>query len=731
MTSEPLSLSSPHSITEERPAAALSDPAPVSGASAASWLFVAVFGLLLASFPARYSELWAHLASGRALVHGALERVSPTWLYDVVVWGLLQTVGGVGLVAVKAGVVAGLAVVLLRLSRIEGGWLLPVACTVLAMLAVGSRAPLTPTTVSYLLLAVAARQAWRSAPDGRVWPGWWSVGLFLLWGNTDRWFLLGLAVVALIRLGRWLDEPVSGLQGFLRVLGTVAVLAAAAAANPAHLSAFPLPEELGWGSGAARQAVTSPFARAYLSSLGVSASTLAYYPLFGLGLVSFLLAAPKWEWGRFLPWAGLALLSAFQARAVPFFAVVAGPVLAWNLWDFFACRPRPSFGPRRRAVISVLVAVLAAAFLVSAWPGWLQRPPFEPRRWGIEPAVGVEQATEAVRRGYDERLWPEGTRTLHLSRETASAFTWLCPEDEGVFDPSLAKVLTATGDPRTAKDEPLWAAGIGRVVVQAADRGSRTALARLLADPDRWPLLHLEGGVVVFGHRHRWPSGPAPEDGLRGLRAAGPPTDDGPDPFRGHELDFDRLAFQPAEGEKAPPAPAAPRRWWEAFWQSAPLPSGDREDAAVLLLKAEVLREDAPRRHLAEWEAVQMTALIAAGAGWVGPAGGADAAVRLTVVHPPVPEAGEKLAPITRFTFACQQPFVLARDDSPPGLLYAAIRRPGGRCRRTRPTRTATCSWVSATAGCCRGRESECGRCSCRSWPSSARPRRARPSTAP
>jgi hypothetical protein len=626
-------------------------------------LFVALFGLLLASFPARNTELWTHLTAGRTLVRGDIERVSPTWLYDVVSFALYQTVGGFGLVAVKAAVVGGLAVVLLRLSRTGRGWLIPVACTVLAVLSVANRALLAPPTVSYLLLAVAVGGTWRTAWTGTLWPGWRLVGLFALWGNTDRWFVLGLAVVALIRVGRWLDDRSRGGKGLLRELGAVAVLTAAAAANPAHLTGFPLPTELGWGTTAAgavdlpaRPGVTSPFGRSYLAALGVTPATLAYYPLVGLGLVSFLLPRSRWRWEWFLPWVGLAGLSALQARAVPFFAVVAGPVLAWNLQEFFARRPRPSVGPPVRFVAFALTAVLAAAFLAAAWPGWLQRPPFEPRRWAVQLPAGLEQAAAAVRRGYVERAWPEGSRTLHLARDTAAAFAWFCPEDDGVLDPQLAAAAAGGDNAGAGADERLAAAGIGRVVIHAADQGvPLAALTRLLADPDRWPLLHLQGGVVVFGHR-------------------GPTRAGHPDPYHGRELDLDRLAFRPDEGEKAPPTPAALRRWWDVFWRPALSPTGDREQAAVLLLKAEVLRGSAPVRHLAEWEMVQEVALAAASAGWTGPGAATDAAVRLTVLHPPVPEGGRELPPITWFTFACQQPFVLARDDAPPGLLYAAVR---------------------------------------------------------
>jgi hypothetical protein len=530
----------------------------------------------------------------------------------------------------------------------------PVACTLLALLAVGSRVPLAPVTVSYLLLAVAARQAWRADPGCAAWPGWRAVALFAVWGNTDRWFVLGLAVVALIRVGRWLDDRAAGAPGLLRALAAVAVLAAAAAANPAHLTEFPLPPELGTASAALPEGA-SPFGWAYLSALGGSPAGLACYPLLGLGLVSFLLARPRWQWQRLLPWAGLAVLAVLRARAVPFFAVVAGPVLAWNLQDFFARRSRPALAPWARAIAGALAPVLAAAFLLAAWPGWLQRPPFEPRRWAVELPAGLEQAAAAVRRGYAEGTWPPGTRTLHLARDTAAAFAWFCPEDDGLLDPRLA--ADATDDPRAGTDERLAAAGVDRVVVHAADRGPpRSALARLLADPDRWPLLHLEGGVAVFGYR-------------------APTRTDGPDPFRGRELDLDRLAFRPAEGEKAPPAPqSARRRWWEAFWKPAPPPTGDRDQAAVLLLKAELERAAAPGRRLAEWEAGQAAALTVAAAGWVGPPGATDAAVRLAVFRPPLPGPDGAVAPITRFTFDSQRLFALARDDAPLGVLYAGVR---------------------------------------------------------
>src|SRR5437016_4945645 len=85
------------------------------GRSLSAIISVTVFGLLLASFPARNSDLWQHLAQGRQTA--AFAAASPTWLYDLLTYWTFVVAGGVGMVALKAMVVAGLAVLLLRVGR--------------------------------------------------------------------------------------------------------------------------------------------------------------------------------------------------------------------------------------------------------------------------------------------------------------------------------------------------------------------------------------------------------------------------------------------------------------------------------------------------------------------------------------------------------------------------------------------------------------------------------------
>lgn len=665
------------------------------------WVVVAVLAFLLASFPARNSDLWTHLAAGRDLIgwpfSGTAPGFSTTWLSDLLFFVLHSVFGGPGLVLVKALLVVGLALVLLRLSRTERGWWLAIVGTVLALLAMSTRLLLQPATLSYVLLALTLWFLWRrdqTAANQKPspLPPWPLVLLFLIWANLDRWFVLGLLTVALVWLGRTLDlarhadrqtgsKGVRAFFGFLFgrtgvLLVCLSVLGAVCLLNPSGVFAFTLPAELGWFGSRANldpAQVTSPFGRAYLVNLGQSPAGLAYFPLLGLGLLSFLVNLPRWHWERFLPWVALAVLSAMQVRVIPFFAVVAGPVLAWNLQDFFArhTEAERSHSPLWRGWLragDVLTLVLGLAFLVCAWPGWLQSPPFEPRRWVLEPPPSLERGAAATRRWHQEgKLSPE-MRGLHLSRESAQLFAWFCPEEKGVVDDPIASAILGVAGAPEDWAERMRAAGINHVMVYEADRGRLfAALERLLGDPEQWPLLYQEGDLAVFGWR----------DPSRRREFV-----DQSDPFQGWELNLNQLAFRPAPDRRVPRAQsdAAPRsrRWWDAFWKPAPPRQLDRDEATLHLLHAEALRRSAPQRHLAVWEASQTGALLGAAGSWgAGPVGLLDAHRRLVLLQPLLPQPGsgvDSLPAPDRMAHVLQRRFTQQRDDVPPALLYLAVR---------------------------------------------------------
>src|SRR5205823_15057300 len=115
---------------------------------------------------------------------------------------------------------------------------------------------------------------------------------------------------------------------------------AACLLNPHHCHALMLPADLAPGVWRSELAADPRFAGFFASpwrigplgaSGGYSPAAWAYLVLLAAGLVSFLLnrrAAGGW---RGLVWVAFAALGAWQARLVPFFAVVAGPITALNL----------------------------------------------------------------------------------------------------------------------------------------------------------------------------------------------------------------------------------------------------------------------------------------------------------------------------------------------------------------------------------------------------------------
>jgi hypothetical protein len=638
-------------------------------------MFVAVLAFLLASFPARNSDLWRHLAAGRQFVQGgnvvslvgaaAEPHAGANWLYDVLSYALFAAAGGASLVFVKALIVAGLALVVYRLSRAGPGWGLATTCTALAVLALATRLPLQPATVSYLLLALALwGSCWKptTPTTSPIWlPPWPLLVLFVVWANLDGWFVLGLATVALVWLGQTLDTSVNAgtrQRNLLHRLSSLALLAAVCLLNPAHVHAFTMPPEL-------TQSSFSPFQGIFQAGSGLTPVRLAYFVLLGLGLWSFALVLPHGSWQRFLPWAGLAGLSAWQTPAVPFFAVVGGPVLAWNLKDYFARHPLPERGRglSRRDLLALrpLGVLLGALLLVSAWPGWLQAPPFGPRRLAVETAPSAQAAAVEARRWYSEGKFEPGALALHVSPETANAFAWFCPEEQGVRDLALSAPFAGLAPAPTDWLTRMRAVGITHVIVSdPSQQRLFLALEQLLADPDRWPLLFTAGDVAVFGFRDAARPGAA-------------------DLFRGREMDPDRLAYRPEPDQRAPRlGPAsdpAPRFFWEAFWKPALRPSVDRAAATLYVLYAEVMNRTADYRHLRAWEASQVAGLSASAGGWAGTDGAVDAFVRAELYQPVIkPGPGAKVTGLDRMALNRQRVFKLHRDDTPPALLFLAVR---------------------------------------------------------
>jgi hypothetical protein len=400
---------------------------------------VLVLAFAAASFVARNSDVWLHLAAGKRLVSGqytpgsdpfsysAADRpwVNHSWLVDAVSY-LLYGGDGAVLGVVKAVVVA-LALGLVIAIRRPGYPLWPWA--VVAGVAVVAGAPqfaLRPLVASMLFLAVTLFLLFRLPHKPGSWRFPIAIGVtFWFWANSDPWFFVGPMTLALLVVGNLIetyvlpvpappanpsgssegtspdgapqsDGPLGRLPDTAALAKALGVGVLACMLNPHHVRVWELPFELVGAPGIEfdprlKQQLNAPLFGDYVSnpSLGYNQNGLAYAVLLVLG-AGVLTVSLVWAVGRVRPahvalWVGFAALSLLSAVAIPLFVLVAIPLVAAQLNALGALVLLKGSGdPMSRATlfgttIGRVVSVLGLCALCAvAYPGWLHPDPATP-----------------------------------------------------------------------------------------------------------------------------------------------------------------------------------------------------------------------------------------------------------------------------------------------------------------------------------------------------------------
>jgi hypothetical protein len=551
-------------------------------------LLVLALAFLAASFPARNSDLWFHLATGRLLAQGRFSFgadpfayttpqaywVCHSWLFDWALYSLFSLIGATGLVVLKALVITALTGLLLRIRRPEGPAWLPVVCTTLAVLAVSPRLLLQPTCLSYFFLGLTFWLLWQvqTQPAPRFWP---LLLIFVLWVNVDEWFVLGPLLTALFWLGRRLHGQ-RQIPGWIIPAGLAGCLL-----NPYIYHAFTLPAELSivpWTSGLRadvrfRALFASPWDAEHLrAALRLNVAVLAYYALTLLGLASFLLHRPALRDGRLLIWLPFALLAVWQARLIPFFAVVAAPLTALNCQDLINTRYAAPC-TRNRSVLRALYLALAlslVSLMALTWLGWLAGYDREERRvaWGVQEDPSLRRVAETLAHWRRQGLLLADERTFALAPEVAHYGAWFCPGEKHFFDHRYPLFPQAARDyetvcrallPSLSNSEQKREADWRRIlrdykvsIVIFYDHDLQrllAALRHLSNDPEQWTLLYLAGQAWIAGWNEARLSLPlSPEEGRR---QGG---------FLSLAFDAEQLAFSPPDAKGRREAPLAPEQ---------------------------------------------------------------------------------------------------------------------------------------------------------------------------
>jgi hypothetical protein len=557
-------------------------PRPARWGVRADVLLVAVvltFAFLAASFVARNSDLWLHLATGRLIAGGDYRFGSDplayttadrywanhAWLFDLGLYLAFNAFGGAGLVAIKAAAITGTAALMLLAARGRGPVWVSAGCVLLAVLAMSPRLLLQPTVASFLLLAACLyclRAGGRALAAVPV--------LIALWVNVDAWFVLGPTLVGLYWLGRRIDPTYATLPPWPRWL--IPASLAACLVSPHHVFALALPMELSPAVRGSALASDPRFAGVFASPWqvgplgaagGYNLAAWAFFALLALGLLSFAANRTALRSWRAAVWLPFAILAAWQVRLIPFFAVVAGPITALNLAEVLSGCACARLG---RAV--GLIAGLALSGL--AWLGWTTG--FHNRERGAGWAVHTDPTLARAAHGiaaWRESVGASGESRVFTSHPDVGHYlAWFRPGERAFLDSRL-NLFT-----HVAADYAALSRGVG--ILPEADGTSWEEVSRahriaaiLLYDPDParttrglrgvagWEVQRIDGAAVLLVPK-----------GTPGSR------------FDPESLAFGRRVERRAAGGVAV-ALAEPPQWWEVQRERGRVGSWEADAATV------------------------------------------------------------------------------------------------------------------------------------------------------
>lgn len=321
-------------------------------------LLVFVFLLLIFTVAARQiadPDLWWHLKTGQYLVetrsipHADMfsavfsghEWITHEWLSEALIYSLYRVIGLGGLIVTFALMItAGFAIAYQRCARRAGHVYVSGAVLLLGALAAAPTWGVRPQVLSFLFASIFLSLLEDFQNDVNKRSIWWLVPLMVLWVNIHAGFAVGIGLILLVIVGMLLAaglaqrESSAALWSRLRVLCLVlSGCVGAVLLNPNGVRMYSYPFETlksqammryieEWRSPDFHELMFQPLALLILATLSALALSRKRIRLPEL----LLLVATSWAALR-------------SARNVPFFVLIAMPLLAEHTWAWLTSQP--------------------------------------------------------------------------------------------------------------------------------------------------------------------------------------------------------------------------------------------------------------------------------------------------------------------------------------------------------------------------------------------------------
>jgi hypothetical protein len=444
---------------------------------------------LITAYPARNSDIWLSLASGRQIASGTLplgqnpfthSGVERPWLQHSWIYDLLSYVGysldssGVLLVAVKSGLFL-LAIGLLLLFRKPGQSFWPWAMFILVTsLAVGPYVGLRSISASPFFASVLLVLLYRGN-----WAAGWRMplivgGVVALWANVDNWAILAPFMILLLLLGQLIDkllgltsedDPLVSEPARPMLLRAFLIAIVACLLNPSFIAslakspseALPqmLPIEMKFfipdyiaTDPEYEFLLRTPLSFEHIQSRtrGQNWNGLSFLIVLAVGIICLAVNYRRIRATHVLLFIGFMGLALNHTRLMVFLPIVMVPLLS-SFWN--AISSKVTLGtwaePNTRMLVSASVLKrllsLAVSFVVlaSIYPGWVQPGMIDPSiqnrlEFSLLPDPGMIRTAQRLESIRKETPLPTDLIGVNTSATLGDYLAWFAPTEKAFIN---------------------------------------------------------------------------------------------------------------------------------------------------------------------------------------------------------------------------------------------------------------------------------------------------------